>query len=90
MPNLWKFLLKPEEDESAPKVEVYQFEEAEEMVFEPEVLPEEPEEIPLEEDPEALELLRSTDPISFAQVQSDRLIKDAELRAEQIIANLPI
>ena len=82
MPNLWKFLSKPADDEAAPKVEVYQFEEAENMVFEPEPLPEEPEEIPLEDDPEAVEALRTADPISYAQIQSDRLIKDATLRAE--------
>ena len=87
MPNLWKFLSKPTEDDNAPKVEAYLFEEAEELVLEPEPVPGDEAEPEPEDDPQALELLRDTDPISYAQIQSDRLIRDAEQRAENILQN---
>ena len=87
MPNLWKFKSKPADNEPAPQVFTYLFEEAEDLVIEPEVLPEEQEEAFDPESPEAVENLRDDDPISYAQIQSERLIRDAELRAEQIIAN---
>jgi len=88
LPNLWKFLSKTDPDESKPTVEAYQFQEAEELVIEPEpeLSPEDDEpETPLEDDPEAVEQLRDTDPLSYAQIQSDLIIKDAERRAEEIL-----
>lgn len=89
MPNLWKFLTKTEPDESTPTVQAYQFQEAEELVFEPEpeseLSPEDEAEILPEDDPEAVEQLRETEPINYAQIQSDLIIKDAERRAEEIV-----
>ena len=87
MPNLWKFLSKPADDESAPKVFTYLFEEAENLVVAPEVLPEESEDAVDPDSPESVENLRDDDPISYARIQSEHLIRDAELRAGQIIAN---
>ena len=84
MPNLWKFLSKPESDEPAPTVEMYQFAEAEELVVGQELEPEEPEAVE-EDSAEDIELLRMTDPISYAQVQSDLILKDAERQAAEVI-----
>ena len=84
MPNLWKFLSKPESDEPAPTVEMYQFAAAEELFVGQEPEPEEPETAE-EDDSEDIEQLRITDPISYAQVQSDLILKDAERQAAEVI-----
>ena len=87
MPNLWKFLTKAESD--APKVETYQFAEAEELVIESEqvaMLEEEMQTAAPCEDTVSDEAEETTaGSISYAQVQSDLLIQEAKQRADEII-----
>lgn len=82
MPNVWKFI-------SRPKAEPYRFPKAEELeaaVPEPAPPPlreedaPEPEAAAIEPEEEA-----SLDPVSFAQVQADQILRDAERRANEIL-----
>ena len=86
MPNVWKFI-------SRPKAEPYRFPEAEELMPRPaEPVPEPPppgeaaeaETAPEPEiaEPEAEE---PQDPVSFAQIQADQILQDAERRAAEIL-----
>ena len=86
MPNVWKFI-------SRPKAEPYRFPEAEELMPRTaEPVPEPPppgeaaeaETVPEPEiaEPEAKE---PQDPVSFAQIQADQILQDAERRAAEIL-----
>ena len=82
MPNVWKFI-------SRPKAEPYRFPEAEDLTAaapEPPPPPPDgapdPEPRPAEAEPEPAE---SLDPVSYAQIQADRILRDAERRAEEIL-----
>ena len=86
MPNVWKFI-------SRPKAEPYRFPEAEELMPRTaEPVPEPPppgeaaeaETAPAPEiaEPEAEE---PQDPVSFAQIQADQILQDAERRAAEIL-----
>lgn len=81
MPKLWKYISKPEDE--GPKIQDYLFAEAQDLVIAaPEEEPEpEQEEAPVEAVPDP-----ETDPISYARVQSDLLLRDAERRAAEIMA----
>ncbi len=86
MPSVWKFI-------SRPKAEPYRFPEAEELVSTAqESVPEspllseaadaEPEIEPAAAEPEAEE---PADPVSYAQIQADQILRDAERRAKEIL-----
>ncbi|MCI8909081.1 MAG: F0F1 ATP synthase subunit delta [Oscillibacter sp.] len=85
MPSIWKRLTQP-------KAEPYQFLEAEELV--PETPPPEPPETeedlpdPLEQEiAEAAAIEEEApDPVSFAQVQADRILQDAQRQADALLA----
>ena len=85
MPNVWKFI-------SRPKAEPYRFPDAGELVtqaaepasqFPPLAEPAEPE----MEQPEAAEPVAEEpqDPVSYAQIQADQILRDAERRAEELL-----
>ena len=85
MPNVWKFI-------SRPKAEPYRFPDAGELVTQaaepapespPLAEPAEPEmEQPETAEPEAEE---PQDPVSYAQIQADQILRDAERRAEELL-----
>ena len=77
MPNIWKHLTRP-------KAEAYQFPDADEL------LPEVFEEPPPQEEPdgpewEAEQIEESSDPVSYAQIQADRILRDARRQAEELL-----
>lgn len=85
MPNVWKFI-------SRPKAEPYRFPDAGELVTQaaepasvspPLAEPAEPE----MEQPEAAEPVAEEpqDPVSYAQIQADQILRDAERRAEELL-----
>ena len=81
MPSLWKRLTQP-------KAEPYQFQEAEELLPEFPVPEAEPEPEGLELPPEAEEPAveeAPADPVSFAQVQADRILQDARRQADALV-----
>ncbi len=92
MPNLWKFFSKSSPD--APKVEEYKFLAAQDLNFgsqeveppedevETELPPEEEEEEPVQEEEVAEE---ETNPVNYAQIQSEMILEDARRRADEII-----
>ena len=82
MPKLWKFLNK-ESDKEAPRVQDYKFENAADLELAPDA--EEPEEeVPApEETPEPA--VPENDPIDFARIQAENIVKDAEAQAEEIL-----
>lgn len=82
MPKLWKFLNK-ESDKEAPRVQDYKFENAADLELAPDA--EEPEEeVPApEETPEPA--VPENDPIDFARIQAESIVKDAEAQAEEIL-----
>lgn len=100
MPKLWKFR---KAEQTAVKVEDYQFAEAQSLpAFDDDDLADLPEPDELDEDlideslaAELLELTREkpeeppeeANPVSFAQIQCDKLIQDAEVQAAEIVAN---
>ena len=87
MPNLWKFISKA--DREGPKIEEYHYEEAKDLFLPLEMDSElladaEPfdanrEDVPIEEEPK-------DDPVSFAQVQSELILRGAKQQAEEILA----
>ena len=89
MPNIWKF-------RSRPKAEPYQFPDAAELIPEPPAPPpplveegqetETPPEV-LTDEPEAEEEQpqEELDPVSYAQIQADRILQDAKRQAEEIL-----
>ena len=93
MPKLWKFKSKAETE--APKVETYQFLAAEDMdfgaedeIFLPDSVLDEPGESLDNEagaGPEPVEVDQETDPVNYAQIQSDIILQDARSRAEEIL-----
>ena len=85
MPNIWKFI-------SRPKAEPYRFPEAEELMprtAEPVSEPPPPSEAAAEMAPEPEiaepEAEEPQDPVSFAQIQADQILQDAERRAAEIL-----
>ncbi len=87
MPNVWKFI-------SRPKAEPYRFPDAGELVTEapgphPETPPpSDPAEIEPElpaEETEPGEPAEPRDPVSYAQIQADQILRDAERRAAEIL-----
>ncbi len=85
MPNVWKFI-------SRPKAEPYRFPDAGELVTQaaepasespPLAEPAEPE----MEQPETAEPVAEEpqDPVSYAQIQADQILRDAERRAEELL-----
>ena len=85
MPNVWKFI-------SRPKAEPYRFPEAEELMprtAEPVSEPPPPSEAAAETAPEPEiaepEAEEPQDPVSFAQIQADQILQDAERRAAEIL-----
>ncbi len=92
MPKLWKFKSKAEAD--TPKVETYQFLAAEDMdfgaedeIFLPDGTLDEPGE-PVDQegtDPQPTEADQETDPVNYAQIQSEIILQDARNRAEEIL-----
>ena len=91
MPNLWKFISKAEPD--APKVQAYQFSEAEELELSEEFEPFQPEEEDFssllrpgeESGADKAEESEETNPVQYAQLQSELLLQDAQRRAEEIL-----
>ena len=91
MPNLWKFISKAEPD--APKVQAYQFSEAEELELSEEFEPFQPEEGDFssvlraagESGADEAEEQGETNPVQYAQLQSELLLQDAQRRAEEIL-----
>lgn len=88
MPKLWKFTSRA--DPQAPKIESFQFLEAEELdVFEDEAP--QVEELPNEADcPEEIaappeEKQEEADPVSYAQIQSKLILDDAKRQAEELL-----
>ncbi len=92
MPNIWKFI-------NRPKAELYQFPDASELmpeeepvspfpVFEEGAEAEPPAPLPPEEEPEEEPPVEEElDPVSFAQIQADRIMQDARRQAEEILSN---
>lgn len=91
MPNLWKFISKAEPD--APKVEDYQFSEAEELELPEEFEPFRPEKEDFssllrtgeEAGADGTEEREETNPVQYAQMQGELLLQDAQRRAEEIL-----
>ncbi len=87
MPSLWKRLTQP-------KAEPYEFQEAESLLETPPPSPPEAESELAEEMPELLEREIAeaaeeeapSDPVSFAQVQADRILQDAQRQADALVA----
>ena len=82
MPNLWKYI-------AHPKAEPYQFTEAAELLTDEPQMPssetaEDAEPLPEEEAALSEELSESTDTLRYAEVQADRLLRDAKRQAEAI------
>ncbi len=90
MPKLWKFKSKAEAD--APKVETYQFAATEDMDFGPEELfqpeelsedltdPQEEDPVPVEPEPDP-----EREPVHYAQLQSEIMLREAQGQAEEIL-----
>ena len=82
MPNLWKYI-------AHPKAEPYQFTEAAELLTDEPQMPssetaEDAEPLPEEEAALSEEPSESTDTLRYAEVQADRLLRDAKRQAEAI------
>ena len=82
MPNLWKYI-------AHPKAEPYQFTEAAELLTDEPQMPssetaEDAEPLPEEEAALSEEPSESTDTLRYAEVQADRLLRDAKRQAEEI------
>ena len=82
MPNLWKYI-------AHPKAEPYQFTEAAELLTDEPQMPsaetaEDAEPLPEEEAALSEEPPESTDTLRYAEVQADRLLRDAKRQAEAI------
>lgn len=83
MPNLWKRFLKSEQD--GPKIEDYHFAAAEELVLDPEEDPDGQAPEPQEEENEPVsDELKDTDPLGYARVQGDMILREAKKQAEEI------
>lgn len=91
MPNLWKFISKAEPD--APKVQAYQFSEAAELELSEDFEPFQPEEGDFssvlraaeECGADEVEEQEETNPVQYAQLQSELLLQDAQRQAEEIL-----
>lgn len=81
MPSVWKFI-------SRPKAEPYRFPAAEDLTAAVPEPPPPPDAAP-EPEPQAAETApepaESLDPVSYAQIQADRILRDAERRAKEIL-----
>ena len=81
MPSVWKFI-------SRPKAEPYRFPAAEDLTAAVPEPPPPPDAAP-EPEPQAAatppEPAESLDPVSYAQIQADRILRDAERRAKEIL-----
>lgn len=81
MPNIWKRL-------SGPTVELFRFPDADEIVMETPkpVVPEQFEdEVDIEPAPSEPEPTMASDPIGYAQIQADSILRDARHQAEEIL-----
>ena len=89
MPKLWKFASKAGTE--IPKIETFQFAQADELDgFEEEMPPLMPEEPVAEDSCEELEMepaeeKQASDPVSYAQLQSNLILQDAKQQAEEMI-----